>query len=77
MEVVNKVIEPLTLVGIRNWLNEEFKIKKSGQIFKIEDVQGYIRRGYIPRYLGNYKIEKIVNKYNKAYRLKLVTYNEN
>jgi hypothetical protein len=38
------------------WLNEKFKWKKSGYPFTISDVQGYIKRGHLPSYIGGHQI---------------------
>lgn len=55
MEKEIKEGKQLTLTGITYWLNENFK-KQSGNDFTTGDVQSYIRRGYLPKYLGNYII---------------------
>lgn len=47
-----------TLTDLRNYLNDRFKYKKTGKSFSIADTQLYIKRGYIPKYLGNVKIKK-------------------
>lgn len=47
----------LTLTGMTHWLNENFK-KQSGNEFTTSDIQSYIRRGYLPKYLGNYSIHR-------------------
>lgn len=62
-----KIIEPLTLVGIQKWLIEQYRVKKSGNPFTISDVQGYIGRGYIPRYLDYYNIELIKVEKEESY----------
>lgn len=48
----------LTLTAITSWLNENFE-KKNNTKFSISDVQGYIRRGKLPNYLGGNKIELV------------------
>ena len=50
------------------WLNRE-KRKKSGGEFTAQDVQGYIRRGSLPKYLGGNRIESI-SRNCKAYNVK-------
>ena len=50
-------VKLLSLTGITNWLNENFK-KQNGEKFKTVDVQSYIRRGYLPKYLGDYSIKR-------------------
>ena len=60
----------LTLTRFRDYLNKN-KVKKSGSVFTTGDIQGYITRGKLPKYLGgniietNSKIEGI-----KLYNLK-------
>ena len=49
------MVSNLSLTQLRNHLNVYF-IKKSGTKFTISDVQGYIRRGHLPKYLGNQDI---------------------
>lgn len=61
--------ENLSLTGILKWLEETYKVKKTGEPFSLQDAQGYLRRGYIPKYLGSVLIEKMDNKYNKLYKL--------
>lgn len=70
MSKKHKVIETnLTMTGIMNFLIEKFGCKKSGNEFTLQDVQGYIRRGNLPKsYLG-YGIKKKAHKYNKLYYL--------
>lgn len=45
-------------VAIVEWLNKQFK-KKNGSTFTAQDVQGYVRRGKLPKYLGGNRIVKI------------------
>lgn len=52
------LIKRLTLTAITSWLNENFS-KKNNKDFTISDVQGYIRRGRLPGYLGGNKIELV------------------
>jgi len=52
------IVKNLTLTAMTNWLNEVFKEKSSGQKFQHYDVQGYIRRGKLPDYLGGNEIER-------------------
>lgn len=33
-------------------MNETFLHKESGSKFTVQDLQNYVRRGYIPKYLG-------------------------
>jgi len=50
------VVSQKTLTGIKVWLNETFKQKKTGKEFLLNDVQNYIKRGYLPKYLGNFNV---------------------
>lgn len=52
------LVRKLTLTAITDWLNENFS-KKNNKDFTISDVQGYIRRGRLPGYLGGNKIELV------------------
>ena len=67
-EVLAKKLN-LTMISI--WANDRKNIapKSNGSKYTIGDIQGYIRRGYFPSYLGNITIEKeksieAVNLYN-------------
>ena len=67
---MNTVIENLSMTGILKWLQENYKEKKSGEDFKIADIQGYIRREKIPNhYGGGYEIVKMKNDFTKLYKL--------
>ena len=61
--------ENLSLTGILYWMDEVYKVKKTGKGFSLQDVQGYQRRGYIPKYFGNVLIVKADNKYAKLYNI--------
>jgi len=60
-----------TLTQLTNFLNEKFGKKKSGVPFTVSDVQGYIRRGYLPPYLGGNEIMPLDLRFAgvKVYRL--------
>jgi hypothetical protein len=65
-----KIIERnLSMTGILKWLIEKYIEKKSGEPFKLQDVQGYITREKIPDNYGGFTIKKSENKYNKLYNL--------
>jgi hypothetical protein len=54
--------QTFTANGIRKYLNENFKCKKTLKQFTDQDVQGYIRRGNFPKYvMGGRKIEEMNN----------------
>lgn len=48
----------LTLTALTNWLNNN-RSKKNNKPFTISDVQGYIQRGRLPKYLGGERIELV------------------
>lgn len=50
------IVKQKTLTGIKVWMNEEFKEKKSGKPFLLNDVQNYVKRGNLPKYLGNFTV---------------------
>lgn len=65
-----KIIERnLSMTGILKWLIEKYIKKNSGEPFKLQDVQGYIRREKIPDNYGGFTIKESGNKYNKLYNL--------
>lgn len=45
-----------SLTGLVKWMNDNFK-KQTGKSFNVSDVQQYVRRGFIPEYLGGNTIE--------------------
>lgn len=45
--------------AIVRWLNDTFKEKKSGLKFTAQDVQGYVKRGRLPKYLGGNSIVRV------------------
>lgn len=51
------LVKKKSLTGLVHWLNENF-VKQTGKKFSVGDVQSYIRRGHLPEYLGNNKIER-------------------
>lgn len=50
------VLKEVTLSRMCKFLNEKFKVKKSLKPFNTTDVQGYIRRGFLPSYIGGNQI---------------------
>lgn len=54
MEEIERIF---TLTGMVVYLNENFK-KQSGKLFTTSDVQSYIRREYLPKYLGDFSIKR-------------------
>lgn len=61
--------ENLSLTGILKWLEEIYKVKKTNKPFSLQDAEGYLNRGYIPKYMGGHFIEKVDNKYSKLYNV--------
>lgn len=53
------ILKRANLTGITNFLNKNFCKKKEDKQFSPRDVLGYIKRGYLPTYLGNYAIKEI------------------
>ena len=48
-----------TQTALVTFLNKSSRFKKkNGNLFTVQDVQGYCRRGYLPKHLGGYPIEK-------------------
>ena len=60
------VLENVSMSGIVKWLTDNHKHKKTGTQFTISDVQGYMRRGNLPPYLGGHKIILVKNEYSKG-----------
>ena len=58
-----------SLTTLTEYLNEQFKGKKTGEPFRRNDVQAYIQRGYIPKYLGDVSIIHIKDLPGKIYKL--------
>ena len=56
------LIEDINLVSLQKWLNDYYKIKKTGEPFSISDVQGYVVRGKLPSYLGGHVIQISTNR---------------
>ena len=52
------LVKNVTMVRMVNFLVEAFGKKKSGEPFTIWDVQGYCRRGNLPKYLGGNPIQQ-------------------
>ncbi len=64
------IVEKQNLTNLRKFLNSNFK-KNSKKEIKSSDVQGYIRRGCLPTYMGKVKIEQCEDiKCVKLYNLK-------
>ena len=64
------IVEKQNLTNLRKFLNSNFK-KNSKKEIKSSDVQGYIRRGCLPTYMGKVNIEQCEDiKCVKLYNLK-------
>lgn len=68
MEVISRNIDidhDLTQAGLCQLLNQKFgaktfTTKEDGKkLYNLQDIEGYVRRGQLPRKLGGLKIEKI------------------
>ena len=57
------------LTTLTEHLNEVFGEKKSGEPFQRNDVQAYIRRGFLPKYLGHIGIGQEKTLPGKMYKL--------
>jgi hypothetical protein len=55
------LIKRKSLTGLVVWMNESGFKKQSNTPFTVGDIQNYIRRGYIPEYLGKNLIEREAN----------------
>lgn len=64
---MNKEIYNLTT--LTDYLNKKYQHKKSGKPFNRTDVQGYIKRGHLPEYMGNISIVLVDNLPGKIYKL--------
>lgn len=58
-----------TTRALVNYLTSVYGSKKSGKPFRIGSLQGYLRRGNLPKAYGGYKVEYIENE---AIGIKLV-----
>jgi hypothetical protein len=53
------LVKQKSLTGLMKWMNEESNlVKQTGTMFTIGDIQSYVKRGYLPEYLGNNLIER-------------------
>lgn len=55
------IVKEKTLTGLVKWLNSEENVdfkKQNNSGFTTSDVQNYIKRGYLPEYMGGNIIEK-------------------
>lgn len=69
MELGKYLVNDLTLTQLTYWLNDRFKLKKTGKAFTVNDAKAYTVRKHLPKYLGYHRIEKSkkvkgVNLYN-------------
>lgn len=73
MEKKERENELFTLTALTKYLNENYKNKKTGELFTVSDVQSYCRRGKLPDYLGEvyiFKEDKIKPGVNLYYLVK-------
>jgi hypothetical protein len=52
--------ELYTLTGLRDYLNKTYQ-KASGKPFSLSNVQGYVLRKRLPKYLGEIFIKRVKN----------------
>ncbi len=57
------------LTTLTEFLNETYLNKKTGKKFTTTDTQQYIRRGYLPKYLGNINIVQLKDLPGGIYKL--------
>lgn len=62
----------LNLQGLVEWMNDNFR-KENGREFNRNDINAYVRRGYLPKRLGEIYIEKIETKYCTVKLYNLIT----
>ena len=55
MEENKYLVRDINAQGLVYWLNENFR-KDNGKKFNRNDVTAYLKRGYIPKYLGGNEI---------------------
>lgn len=51
-----------TMTALMHHLNNEYKAKRSGELFNIRDIQQYIIKRRIPKIYGGQKIEVVNNE---------------
>lgn len=61
--------ELYTLTTLADYLNNTYGSKRTGKKFTQGDVQSYIRRGYLPKYLGTINIVQKKDLPGKVYQL--------
>jgi hypothetical protein len=58
-----------TMSSLRDELNKKFSKKKTGQSFTVTDVEAYVSRGYLPKYMGYNIIEEVLNPIKSNYKV--------
>ena len=59
MDKKEYIVKQKTLTSLVAWLNESEDFNKlPGTKFTTGDLQNYIKRGYLPEYMGTYEIER-------------------
>lgn len=51
------ILEEVTMTRMVEFLNKNYKQKRSLKPFNTTDAQGYIKRGALPSYMGGNRIE--------------------
>lgn len=54
--------EDFTMTALMNHLNSVYKRKKSKELFNMQDIQQYVKRGQLPPDYGGLSIKLIENK---------------
>ena len=58
-EVKEFLVKSKSLTGLVKWMNENEDFNKSSNTpFTVSDIQSYVKRGYLPEYLGKNTIER-------------------
>lgn len=54
----------LQFSGVERYIKEKFKVKENGSSFTKSDIQGYVRRGKMPKCYGDVKIVSVKDNYS-------------
>ena len=64
------IAENLSLTAMVDYLNLATGLtKRTGEKFEVTDVQGYVRRGYLPKHMGYLAIETVQYNNVKLYTI--------
>lgn len=57
---------------LRDFLNEKYGQKKTGTKFNDQDIEAYLRRGSLPKYLGGFKLKEVKSGIRSVRQYKIV-----